>query len=204
MFYEENMDSCLRMGDVVSGFILSYPTISGPFPKLGFQVEMKTPTYAVVLSPCCSIDGGQVALAPLTEVRASFYKNPYFSEDLTRINRPMDSQQANTPDKWESFSPEERAKKLSEGKAHALVELFIYAEHDLFPKYVVKTNIETRFRMVDFQYITRVSCPLITRANERPINTKYLQLSIETRAELRNKLLNYFGRIPHEDRVIGY
>ena len=79
------------------------PILKAPAPGVTpefFTLEIQQPLFFVVLSPCCSISDGMLLLAPLTSVRAAFYNNPYFAEDLTRINRVLAPEQAVPPDVW--------------------------------------------------------------------------------------------------------
>jgi hypothetical protein len=55
--------------------------------------------------------------------------------------------------------------------------------------------------MIDFRRICRIECNEIVTPEQAPLKTKVLQISIETRRELRDKLTWYFGRVPEEDMV---
>jgi len=100
------MDSVLRFGDVVRGFILAKPEYSEPSilfkEEHYYRIDVDVPEYSVVLTPCCSIEGNIISLTPLVKVIANLLKNPYYAEDLTRINRLMNAEQSMLPEKWES------------------------------------------------------------------------------------------------------
>lgn len=204
MFYQEKMDSALRFGDVLKGFILASPIIKEPGSIGAYEIAIRLPLYCVVLSPCCSIGHKVISLSPLIEIRPSFFDNPYFEEDLARINRKMEPQQAVPPHVWEKFPPELKQERLKEGYGYALFDVFIYERHDLLPKYTInrrQRNIETNCYMIDFKNIYKVNCDKIKSAENAPLGTKCLQLSIQTRSELRDKIAYYYARIPKEDRV---
>jgi hypothetical protein len=55
--------------------------------------------------------------------------------------------------------------------------------------------------MIDFRRMHKVECDRIANAKQAPLDTKILQLSVDTRAELREKLAAYFWRVPAEDVV---
>lgn len=205
MFYIEQPEKALRFGDVISGFVSSVPNMNEPaidHKHVEYKLELSMPEFCVVLSPCCSIGESTITLAPLQNVINSFFKNPYFSEDLTRINRPVSPESSVSTEDWEQFSEDEKLKRLKEGYAYVSVEYFIYAEHELLPKYKVKLRgnvIETGYYMIDFRKSFRVSCPGVRSAKEHPVEGKYLQLTIEARQQLRNKVSKYYLRVPQED-----
>jgi len=60
---------------------------------------------------------------------------------------------------------------------------------------------ETGYYMLDFRRICRIECNKVVKPEQAPLEPKVLQISIETRGELREKLAWYFGRIPKEDML---
>ncbi|MBN1508459.1 MAG: hypothetical protein JW955_16540 [Sedimentisphaerales bacterium] len=206
MFYESEPEDVLRFGDVVRGYVLSTPRIDSPgiSPPVRYRVEVHSPMFAVIMSPCCSIGDGTLAISPLIEVLPGFFKNPYFVYDLTNINRRMSPDKAVAPDIWGGLPESERQGRLSAGDAYALVEYFIYAPHDFLPKYTVNRKggpIQTGYYMLDFRRIYRIECDKVANAKQAPLEPRLLQISIETRGELRDKLAWYFGRTPKEDML---
>lgn len=206
MFYEREPEDVLRFGDVVRGYVLSAPRIDSPgiSPPVRYRVEVHSPMFAAIMSPCCSIGDGTLAISPLIEVLPGFFKNPYFVDDLTNINRRMPPDKAVAPDVWEGLPVNERQGRLSAGDAYALVEYFIYGPHDSLPKYTVNRKggpIQTGCYMLDFRRIYRIECDKVANAKQAPLEPKLLQISIETRGELRDKLAWYFGRTPKEDML---
>lgn len=205
MFYQESLDPALRFGDVLKGFVITTPSISDPVELKQYFVEINHPNYCVILSPCCSIGDKVISLSPLIQIRNSFLTNPFFEEDLTRINRKMEAQDAVSPAVWKSFTEEEKQKRLNEGKAYASSELFIYEQNLLYNKYELnlkgKGKIGTGYYMIDFRNTHKVNCEKIITNSKSPLELKCLQLSIEARNELRDKLTHYYGRVPEEDKL---
>lgn len=101
MFYQEEIDNALRFGDVLSGFIVTSPIIKNPDSLETYEISVVQPDFCVILSPCCSIGHKVITLSPLIPVRGSFFNNPYFAQDLTRIDGTMKPQQTVHPFIWE-------------------------------------------------------------------------------------------------------
>ena len=210
MFYQENMDNALRFGDVLKGYIAITPSIKVPILEVsslneGYNIDVNLPIFSAVLSPCCSIGHAIISLTPLIEVRKSFFDNPYFAEDLTRINRKMGPQQTVPPHVWDKFPQEEKLKRSEEGYGYAFLELFIYEKNDLFPKYTLhrkQGEIETNYYMIDFRNTYKLNYEKIKTPEDAPLESKCLQLSIQARYELRDKIAWYYGRVPEEDKIL--
>lgn len=208
MFYITEVDKALRFGDVISGFISSIPDMKEPnlehkHPE--YNIELSMPEFSVILSPCCSIGEATITLAPLVSVMKSFYKNPYFSEDLTRLNRQVEPEKAFDPITWENFSEEEKKLKSNEGVSFVFLDYFIYGEHEYLPRYPLKLKkieFDTGFYMIDFRKSYRVHCSKIQSAEQSPYESKILQLSVDTRKQLRNKISSYYLRAPKEDLAL--
>lgn len=209
MFYQKEMDQALRFGDVLRGYISTTPNIKEPFikepiwpaPNEGYNIDINLPTFTVVLSPCCSIGKTIIALSPLIKLRKDFFKNLYFAEDFTRINRKIQPQKTVSPDQWEEFSLKEKQRRLKEEETYGLLSLFIYEKHDLFPKYTLRSQ-EVNYYMVDFRNTYKLICEKIKTPQKSPLDSKCLQLSTEARSQLRDKIASYYTRIPTEDRIL--
>jgi len=207
MFYEEQPDRAMRFGDIVEGFVLSSPHVDKPsetYPVREYHIEVNRPRFAAIVTPCCSIGNKTLVLTPLIEVRPAFLKNPYFAADLTNINRRMSPEEAVAPGTWAIMPPEEKEKRLSAGKAYAFLDCFIYAPHSFLPEYTVhrkEGNLSMGYHMIEFGRMHRVECDRVIKAGQGPLETKLLQLSRQARAELRDKIAEYFGRVPMEDDV---
>ncbi|MEM2111202.1 MAG: hypothetical protein QXX08_04915 [Candidatus Bathyarchaeia archaeon] len=203
------MDKALRFGDVLQGYPSTTPIIEEPMLKESsarYNINVDLPKFTVVMDPCCEIRNKTISLTPLIQVSRAFFDNPYFAEDLTRINRKMEPQQAVSPTIWEKLPLEEKQKRLEVGRTYALLNLFIYEKHELFPKYILrrkdKEDIETNYYMIDFRNTYKLCCDKIISPENSPLESKILQLSIETRSELREKLINYYANIPPEDKIL--
>ena len=203
MFYSEDPDKAFRLGDILQGFVFASTKIESPSSLSNYSIDVSIPEYAVILTPCCSISEKVITLTPLLPLRGAFFKNPYFVEDLTRLNRLISPENSLPPVDWGRLPPEEKQKRLAEGEAYAFVDLFIYGNHDLLPSYAISRkegNIDTNCYMIDFKKTYHINCDKILSPKQVPLEAKYLQLSIGTRKELRDKLTNYIQRIPDEDK----
>lgn len=212
MFYQEEIDrKLLRFGDVLKGYIAADITIIEPVLSMksechDYKVEIELPDYSVVLTPCCSIGDNVITLAPLIKLRSDFFKNPHFVEDFTIINRAIDPEKSYGPAEWDKLSPENIEYLKMQGKIYTLVYLFIYEENDLFQKYNMRGH-ETNYYMIDFKKTYKLKCSLIKRPEKTPedsliLQSKCLQLSIQARSELRDKMSYYYGRTPEEDKIL--
>lgn len=206
MFYTANPSNALRFGDIVWGYITATPAIKNPFTQGAteqYSLIVDQPRFSVVLSPCCSISDKALLLAPLSPLRAGFYKNPYFVEDMTRINRVMTPQQSLPPDAWERLGEEQKIHRLEAGNSsYASLELFVYAPHDLLPTYQLHKPggaIATNYYMIDFRYTFRINCERVITPANSPLESKLLELSLQIRAELREKVSHFYRRVPEED-----
>ncbi len=205
MFYSVNPSQALRFGDVVQGYVAATPTLKSPFltsERESYTLEVQRPFLLSILSPCCSISDKVLLLAPLIQIRGGFFDNPYFAEDLTRLNRPMGAEQSLPPIAWEKLPPEEKAKRIAQGESYAFLELFIYEGHDIFPKYSVHRkagSFETTAYMIDFRHAFRLNCDRVINPLNAPLESKLLELSVETRSELREKISYFYRRVPPED-----
>lgn len=208
VFYQKINDPALRFGDVLRGYVAAIPRIQEP--TLSNQrhhevcdIKVSYPEFVIIMSPCCSIKEKIICLAPLIPVNKQFFRNPYLAKDLTRINRKMYPEQAWIPEQWEKLpevkKEEERLKDLS----YAFLSLFVYDHHSIFPEYTFKDGAQTGYYMIDFRMIYSLNCDKIINPNQAPLETKCLQLSIKTRAELRDKISYFFGRTPEEDKNVS-
>jgi hypothetical protein len=204
MFFAEETDKALRFGDVINGFVLAASNIKNPDFTSEYQLDINTPIHSVILSPCCSIGDKKISLTPLIKIKQDFFENQYFADDLTRINRKMEPRQSVSEIAWSKMPPEEQLKRLKEGLGYALVDYFIYEQNNLLAKYTLKkkgssTEIETNYYMIDFRNIYKINCDKVVSPTDSPVHKKELQLSIKARGELRDKITNYYSRIPKED-----
>lgn len=189
------------IGSLLSSTNMSWPVKPGKPQDVDYEIKVKCPRFSVILSPCCSIGDKTLALTPLLNINPKWLENPYLRQDLTNINRPMTPRQAVSPDRWNRLPEEERQRRLDHRSETSLahVEHFVYGPHPLLPRYPVKETSYEHY-CIDFRRIYRVDCPQVANPKQSPLHAKILQLSIETRSELRFKLSAYFARVPVEDQ----
>ena len=214
MFYADILDNQLRFGDVVKGFVLATSAIEKPImirnEQHNYQVDINFPNLCVILSPCCTINektknDGIIAISPLIPIWVSFFDNQYFKEDLLSINKKMKPEQAVSPEIWARFSLEEQERRKSEGISYALLELFVYQKNDYFIDYPLTNSkhesFTTNFFMINFRNNFKVDCKAL-KSKETLSEVKLLQLSANARKELRDKIADFYGRTPNEDKVL--
>lgn len=199
MFYKEVNDDELRLGDVLEGYVLASITIKKPKP-VEYKIDVKTPDYCAILTPCCSIENGEIVLSPLIPILNDFFNNTYFAEDFTRINRKMEPQQKFSVEEWNHFSTQKRLEIESKGKQqYSNVNYFIYDRHELLKPYPLKKQ-NINYYMIDFKRTHRLKCSMIKRkekmqSTDAPIlQSKLLQLSDRSRDDLRDKLSYFYWR----------
>ncbi|MGD0342629.1 MAG: hypothetical protein ABSA76_13080 [Bacteroidales bacterium] len=203
-YLTDNADPSLRFGDIIEGFQLIKPIFNSlKSSPSNFNLEIEKVLYFTILTPCCSIEDGQVNICPLKQVGIKLFDNPYLKEDLSNINRIMLPTQAVPPEIWEMLNPEEQTRRTGDGRpSYYFVNLFIYEEHESLPKYDLihpktRNKVTTGYYMIDFKDNFMIRSKEIDRGKSFP---KILQLSIKTRDELRKKIAFYYGRPPDEDR----
>lgn len=211
MFYQDGLDQDLRFGDIVRGYILTNAMLEKPIGDAkhsDFTVSISIPQFSVIMTPCCSIERRErsaIILTPLIPVNPRFFDNLYLAEDLTRVNHIMSLQQSVTSNVLEQMGPEEKKRRLAEGITYAFIDQFIYKDHESLPEYTVHRkegeDIATQYYMISFKNLYKVQCNKTISQKESPIESKYLQLSIETREALRTKLAFYYSRPPPEDQL---
>lgn len=202
MFYNPSPTKDLRFGDIVGGFSFFTPAIDKPLEKVpyGYNVDIEVPKYCVVLTPCCSIKDKLLCLTPLLEIKKQLIENPYFKEDLTRINRKVEPLKSIPPEYLDKLTPEERAIRSVQEPGFAFGELFIYRGHDdYFTYYPLSKEYSINDYMIDFRNVHRINSKSVIKANRHEIDSKVLELSVSSREELRIKLSYFYGRPAEED-----
>jgi len=198
-------DKAYRLGDIVEGFVLGAADLDSPsIAPMDYQIRITLPRFAAVLTPCCSVGQKTLSLAPLVKVNPRFFENGYFAADLARINRPMWPKETVSEALWNRLPEDERQRRLGASLDFAVVEIYIYEPNDFLPAYAVThhgSSISVQHYMIDFRSAHRVDCKQVVKPNQVPLGAKLLQLSRDSRGELREKLGNYFARIPKEDEV---
>jgi hypothetical protein len=207
VFYDPNPAEVPRMGDVVMGFhnvtLKLGSSLDRDFGDL--HIAVTHPRHLAILTPCCSIEKEVVSLAPLVPLPWAVFQNPYFVEDLTRINRLVPPDKAIPPMAWDNLPSDKRKQRMDGGNAYVWAEMFVFEANDLFPKYEIRRGNEKRESnayMVDFKGIFRVESKAINRdSNRELVKLRLLQLSVQARQDLRDKLAAYFARVPAEDET---
>jgi hypothetical protein len=182
------------------------PILAYPSPGNNYKIEVEVPQCSVVLTPCCSIKESVICVAPLIKILRDFFKNPYFVEDLTRINKPLLPNQLMSEEDWRELSAERQQEILNSPSNYTLLQYFIYAENEVFERYQLKGR-EISYYMVDFKNIQKIKCSRIQRPTDRMpcdeliLQSKVLELSVEARNDLRDKIAHFYSRPPKEDGV---
>ena len=225
MFYHGEIDDKLRFGDVVKGYISAIPKLIKPFGQA--NIEIQVPQFSVVLDPCCEIGKGMVLLSPLEEISPELFDIPYLSKDMTLLNDKGKAKDFFHPLVWNKLSNEKKTEALNASADYGHKHLFVYEGNPLFPNYTVTRDVtytevidpntqlpkydtvkqtkqfNNRDRMISFKRIFRVNCNLIVTPSQSTdkdiLGSIILQLSKETRQLLRQKMADYFARIPQED-----
>lgn len=201
-FYSSVPTKQLRFGDVIQWGISTPAYIDNKkFNSISdFSVNIKFSNLSVIMTPCCTIPKqSKVSLAPLIPVKPSLFDNEYFFEDLTRINREVEPQNSIPALGLRTMPDEKRAEFLSRGKGYTNLNLFVYEANDFFPIYKNSNNIESNYYMIDFLDINMVEYSGHSPPENFLTNNKCLELTNNTRNELRTKLNFYYGRIPTEE-----
>lgn len=202
-FYNKSIDANLRFGDVLQGYLCVNPSIKSPFSKinsLSYKINVDFPDFVVLLSPCCSIGGKKILLSPLIPIRKEFIKIDYFKEDLTRLNRRMKHRDVFTEEQWNKKDDTEKVKILNGELVYTNMELFVYESNEIFPFYEIKGYSINNY-MIDFRSIYKIDCDEVISPDKSPVYSKRLQLTIDSREELRQKISFYFSRVPDEDKI---
>jgi hypothetical protein len=225
MFYNATIDDKLRFGDVVKGYLSITPKLTKPFGNASIDIQI--PQFSVILDPCCEIGGGTISLSPLEEISPQFLDIPYFSKDMTSLNRIGKAKDFFYPTRWNELSVEKKTEALIADPEYGWRSYFVYEGNPLFPEYVINRKVKyievtdpatnlpkyeivrepnsfaIRHRIIDFKKSYRVDCQSIVKP-ERPtdqsvLGSIVLQLSKKTRNQLRDKMAYYIGKPPEED-----
>lgn len=215
MFYTDNPNlNTLRFGDVVQGFIGAVPVIENPLNNKsleGYKYQIKSfiPEYSIVMTHCCSIGRGTLALAPLRKIHHKILMNKLNSEryiDFTELNRKIEVKKIFPKNRWDQYTTDKQKIEYEmQGKIWNYIDFFFYDKHDFFKKYKIELNKEkflaTNFYVVDFKDIYNIECYKIQKKEiaKDILNSKLLELSESTREEFKVKIAMYFSRQAEED-----
>lgn len=222
MFYqdEHDYDNDLRFGDVIKldGLASVIPIFNNLNPETtinDYTLDITKQPLCVVITPCCSIGLNTIILTPLIQVQKGFYKNQYYCEDLTRINRQMTARQSISDiDLAEITDPIEREARLNEPVGYALLENLIYEPHEKLPTYPLRVKMPNSNReditvghyMIDLRKNFRINSNTIVYDEDSGCNDignlKLLELSVDTRKEFREKISWYYFKPTKEDEML--
>ena len=216
MFYSDSMDSRLRLGDVLVGFISATPKIAKPLdPKINindpFEIDVHLPAYCIVMENCCHIGEESILLAPLIQIPSQFLDSQYIIEDFTRINVIGKHDKGFMhPEQWNSLTDEQKQEALNKEPKYGLDNYFVYVGNEHMHSYFVRKKIQYRERtdtdsryprferiskplllkiehyIVDFKKIYRVNCEGIHKKTIE--NTILSSKRLQLSAETRNSL----------------
>ena len=145
-----------------------------------------------------------ITLCPLLQMSWGILANPDLKGRWTDINRKIQPWIALPIRQRENTSPEKKAEYLSRPPAFAYYSLFIYAGHDLLPTYTLvskkQDDITTNWYLIDFKNAYELQCPKIVKPDNSPLESKVLQVSDQTREDLRRKIAAYYARVPNEEK----
>lgn len=211
MFYEEQQDSHLRFGDIISEQEITYLRLKEEktYNSPNSNLCLSKPKFSVVITPCCSISNSQIALTPLIEIEPKTYRNEYFAEDVTRINKLIPANKKVPSEIFKKMTPIEQSDMLRSGSTFEFLDFFVYEKMDLFDTYKIKCywdkennmpNITVQDHMIDFRIISHVISQNLNKTSENLLlRKKVAQLSKISRSSLRDKISSYYAKAPIED-----
>ena len=199
MFYKIPFDQIVRQGDIIKGLgsprIIVYKLLTGKNVFGGdsdpcFSIDMRF-NCVVVMTPCCTIQKADyISLCPLYPVSNKFRRNPHLVEDSTRINTIVPPEKCIPPEGWDGLPDEEKQKRIQRGP------VFVFQSNFVFKKF---ENIFEDNMIIDFNDTFSIRRKDLGNNNEGLLLAKILQLTDDTRATLRQKLIKYYDRIPEEE-----
>lgn len=206
MFYTIPPEIDLRFGDVINGYVCVTPK-QNPSNTLDtpsiLDIELRYPKYYAVMTPCCSIKDCIINVAPLESIKRKYFDNPHLSEDLLRINEIVAPEYSVPPIAWTRMGVAQKEKRLEEGSKYILSNIFVYNENDRLSEYELNmgNNVlkKTRYYQIDFKKMFCIKSTEIENNRHYPFEIKLLQLSNFNREVLRQKIGDYFSRVPAED-----
>lgn len=187
-FYSISPEQPLRFGDIVRGFPITHIDMNS---AQRFDISVGHLSYAVVMSPCCSIRDNVLSLCVLKPLDKKYFKAPKLKENPLLLNARMLAKDAIPPGYWATFTEQDVQKQEAKGLAYAFNTAFIFAPNPLLP-----TNENGSYYEIDFREICCVKSESIKNP-ETPVNLvdKILELSDDSRILLRDKLQDYYSRI---------
>lgn len=208
MFYIDEPDlTRLRFGDVIQGFIGTVPVIENPLnPDVlqgyKYQIKFFIPEFSVIMTHCCSIGKGNLALAPLQKIHHKILLNRLNSEiysDFTELNRKIETKKRIPKLEWDNLTDKKKTKYELQGGTWNYIDKMFYEKHDLFTPYDIQLKggiLNTNFYVVDFNDIYNIECSKVKKKkiDQEILRSKFLELTDNTREEFKEKIALYFSR----------
>lgn len=231
MFYSDTFSPYLRFGDVLKGFMKVIAEIDEPILSkiTNFNIKVENAEFCIVMDPCCNIDDGTITLTPLKPINKNWLFNPYLENNIVSLNSEIKPIKAIHPDRWNSLKLTEKQNLYAENDKYQQIRYFIYDIHNILPVYKIekdysfieyiddktklpafkkdniKKSLDLNYYMIDFKNIYYVNCKRISnprqKLDEQLSNAKVLELSIESRNLLRDKLAFWYYNRPEEDVI---
>jgi len=210
-FYSNEPEEKLRFGDIIKGTVFFTPIIknlNSVNSYKEFNIEFSNPGYSVIFTPCCTIEKSNknenkfISITPLLQIYPEIFKSKFFADDLTLINKKVPAEKSIPLERWEKTPIEEQQKIIEKGEIYPWFDTFIYKSNYLLESYPLLNSkgkpfepFETNHYLINFRNIHVINCDHLELRK-----FKILQLSIDTRIQLMNKINNYF-RIADEDFI---
>jgi hypothetical protein len=217
MFYLEEMNpNMLRQGDIISGYIrtsiyIKNPIMNENLQDYKYELKSEIPQYSGIVSQCCDIENETAQLAPLRKINKKMFQNPELIKNPIKLNEKIekiDLLHPTTVKYLKENKKENYENIIQDGKKYQFNSFFFYQSSETFPEYSIEfeqteETINTRAYYIDFREIYQINCKQIQRKNfgKDILGSKVLELTIEGRNQLRQKLNNFFCRIPEEDEI---
>lgn len=121
-------------------------------------------------------------LSSLIPIKRAFYRNPYFAEDVTRINIKIAPEKSIPAEDWNALSQDERDRRIEKGNAYTSLEFFVCENNGLFPECELTIRNHEIYNppyVIDLRRTFFVKCNKIQKDQKNiPIGVKLLELSV--------------------------
>ncbi len=213
MFYSDSFSDSYRLGDVIKGYSEIIPTY--PLEKNELTIKIAHHKFFVILTPCCSIEGCEAIIAPLKQIDQRFLLSDFIiKHDFLVINNKMKRIDAVGEVLFGTKTPKEQEEIIAAEENYEFKDIFVYDGNVEFEPYNItrkksklfdELTINTNKYIVSFKDAMRTHCNSFIRNNNQSeksstICEKILELTPQTRSELRNKLSAFYSDVPKEDK----
>jgi hypothetical protein len=129
MFYSDNYSESFRLGDIITGFTDVVPAFdSEPY---NYTIKVNTHDYYAIMTPCCSIEKGVIAIASLLNLNNIYLLSEYLKKDFTRINQFMNRRQAMGELLWDMLKEPEKIKNLESPPQYEYKDILVYESNKI-------------------------------------------------------------------------